>query len=97
MVMLRNQFRLTYLCHSENTSRFPVDIPLPLGKYVTLTHYVDANLYHDMVTRRVMTRRLHLINKMLVDWYLKNQATMETATYGWSLLQRVLLLTKSST
>jgi hypothetical protein len=28
----------------------PSDAPRPLGKYVTLTHYYDANLYHDIVT-----------------------------------------------
>jgi hypothetical protein len=27
----------------------PTDIPEPKGKYVTLSHYFDANLYHDMV------------------------------------------------
>jgi hypothetical protein len=28
----------------------PTDIPEPKGKYITLSHYFDANLYHDMVT-----------------------------------------------
>ena len=28
----------------------PENIPEPLGKTVTLTHYCDANLYHDLVT-----------------------------------------------
>ena len=28
----------------------PKDIPQPLGKYVTLSHYVNAYLYHDMMT-----------------------------------------------
>jgi hypothetical protein len=27
----------------------PTDIPEPKGKYVTLSHYFDTNLYHDMV------------------------------------------------
>jgi hypothetical protein len=27
----------------------PTDIPEPKGKYITLSHYFDANLYHDMV------------------------------------------------
>jgi hypothetical protein len=30
----------------------PSDAPKPLGKYVTLTHYYDANLFHDIVTGR---------------------------------------------
>jgi hypothetical protein len=60
----------------------PHDAPKPLGKYVTLTHYVDANLMHDVTTGRSVTGILHLINKTPVDWYSKKQATVETATYG---------------
>ena len=61
----------------------PSDAPKPLGKYVTLTHYYDANLFHDaIVTGCSVTGILHLINKMPLDWYSKKQATVETATYG---------------
>lgn len=60
----------------------PADIPEPLGKPVVLTHYVDANLYHDLVTGRAVTGILHLLNQTPIDWYSKRQATVETATYG---------------
>jgi hypothetical protein len=61
----------------------PSDAPKPLGKYVTLTHYYDANLFHDaIVTGCSVTGILHLINKTPLDWYSKKQATVETATYG---------------
>jgi hypothetical protein len=60
----------------------PHDAPLALGKHVVLTSYVDANLYHDMVTGRSVTGVLHLINKTPFEWYSKRQATVETATYG---------------
>ena len=60
----------------------PSDAPKPLGKYVTLTHYVDANLMHDVTTGRSVTGILHLLNKTPIDWYSKKQATVETATYG---------------
>ena len=60
----------------------PSDCPEPLGKYVTLTHYVDANLYHDVLTGRSVTGILHLLNKTPIDWYSKKQATVETATFG---------------
>jgi hypothetical protein len=33
----------------------PTDIPEPKGKYITLSHYFDANLYHDMVTGRSLS------------------------------------------
>jgi hypothetical protein len=60
----------------------PTDIPEPKGKYVTLSHYFDANLYHDMVTGRSVTAILHFLNQTPMDWYLKKQATVETATFG---------------
>jgi hypothetical protein len=60
----------------------PTDMPQPLGKHVTLTHYFDANLYHDMMTGRSVTGILHLFNKTPIEWYSKKQATVETATYG---------------
>ena len=60
----------------------PQDAPEPLGKYVTLTHYVDANLMHDLVTGRSVTGILHLLNKTPIDWFSKKQGTVETATYG---------------
>jgi hypothetical protein len=60
----------------------PMDIPEPKGKYVTLSHYFDANLYHDMVTGRSVTAILHFLNQTPMDWYSKKQATVETATFG---------------
>jgi len=56
-------------------------MPTPLGKFVTLTHYMDANLYHDMITGRSVTGILHLANKIPIDWYSKKQATVKTTTY----------------
>jgi hypothetical protein len=60
----------------------PMDIPEPKGKYITLSHYFDANLYHDMVTRRSITAILHFLNQTPMDLYSKKQATVETATFG---------------
>ena len=60
----------------------PNDAPKPLGKAVLTTTYVDANLYHDLLTGRSVTGILHLINQTPVDWFAKKQATVETATYG---------------
>ena len=60
----------------------PLDCPEPLGKPVVTTTYVDANLYHDMLTGKSVTGILHLINGTLTDWHTKRQGTVETATYG---------------
>jgi hypothetical protein len=60
----------------------PMDIPEPKGKYVTLSHYFDVNLYHNMVTGRSVTAILHFLNQTPMDWYSKKQATVKTATFG---------------
>jgi hypothetical protein len=43
------------------------DAPPPLGNFVTLCHFVDANLMHDLTTGRSMTGILHLLNKTPID------------------------------
>jgi hypothetical protein len=58
------------------------DNPIPLGKPVVMTTFVDANLYHDLVTGKSVSGILHLFNKTVIDWYSKKQGTVETATYG---------------
>ena len=60
----------------------PTDCPKALGKHVTLSHYVDANLYHDMLTGWSVTGIIHFVNKCPIDWYSKKQGTVETATFG---------------
>jgi len=68
--------------YGEVKELIPDDVPKPLGKDVVLTTYVDANLYHDILTGRSVTGTLHLINKTPFDWFSKKQGTVETATYG---------------
>jgi len=58
------------------------DIPLPKGKPVMMTTFVDANLMSDYVTGRSRTGILHMLNKTPIDWFSKKQASVETATYG---------------
>ena len=60
----------------------PSNCPEPLGTSVTLTHYIDANLMHDITTGCSVTACLHFINSMPIDAYSKKQPTVETATYG---------------
>ena len=60
----------------------PVQTRVKFVKWVTLTHYVDANLMHDLITGRSVTGILHFLNKTPVDWYSKKQSTVEVATYG---------------
>ena len=76
------QFDWAYSVYGDVRETIPLDIPVPLGRPVTLTTYVDANLFHDMVTGRSVTGILHLINQTPFEWYSKKQGTVETATYG---------------
>jgi hypothetical protein len=68
--------------YGEISEYIPQDAPDPVGKMVTLIHYVDANLMHDTISGRSVTCILHMINTTSLDWYCKKQATVETATYG---------------
>ena len=68
--------------YGEIAELVPSDAPPPKGHPVTLTHYVDANLYHDMLTGRSVTGILHFVNATPIDWFSKRQSTVETATYG---------------
>ncbi len=76
------QFDWAYTVYGHMEKVVPHDMPTTLGKFVTLMHYVDANLYHDLITGRSVTGILHLANKTPINWYSKKQVTMETATYG---------------
>ena len=49
----------------------PHDIPKPQGKHLQTTHYVDANLHHDIATGKAVTAVLHFLNKIPIDSYTK--------------------------
>ena len=48
---------------------------------MTIVHYVEANLHHDLVTGRAVTAILHIVNGTPTNCYSKRQATLETTTY----------------
>jgi hypothetical protein len=50
--------------------------------HITLTNYVDANLFHNILNGRSVTGILHFFNKTPIEWFSKKQATVETASYG---------------
>ena len=61
---------------------YPSNLPAARGKAVQMTSYVDANLYHDMLTGKAVTGVLHYLNQTPIDWFCKKQSTVETATFG---------------
>jgi hypothetical protein len=71
-----------YTCYEGAEEFIPSDLPRPLGKEVQTTTFVDANLYHDLISGRSVTGILHLLNKTPIDWFSKLQSTVETATFG---------------
>jgi histone deacetylase 1/2 len=70
----------TVYCGIEE--EIPEDMPVPKGKPVRITTYVDANLLHCCATGRSCSGILHIINSTIIDWFSKKQATVESATYG---------------
>jgi hypothetical protein len=71
-----------YTCYEGAQELIPENLPEPLGKEVQTTTFVDANLYHDLISGRSVTGILTLLNKTPIDWYSKLQSTVETATFG---------------
>ena len=71
-----------YTVYGNVTEELPDNMPTPLGKPISITTYVDANLYHDLVTGRAATGIIHLANATPIEWYSKRQSTVMTATFG---------------
>ena len=76
------EYDWTRSVYSGACEQIPHDIPKPLGKHVQTTHYVDANLHHDLATGKAVTAVLHFLIQTPIDPYTKRQSTVETATYG---------------
>ena len=76
------EYDWTYSVYGDVKEELPKDAPDPLGRYVTMTTYKDANLMHCLATGRSVTAILHLLNGTPVDWFTKLQSTVETATFG---------------
>ena len=64
----------------------PTNAPESLEAPIILTHYVDANLYHYMLTGRSITGIINFINKTPIDLFSKKNNTGKIATYGSEFL-----------
>ena len=78
----RTEYDWEFSVYDGAKEEIPNDTPVPLGKPVVTTTYVDANLYHCMLTGKSVSGVLHLFNKTPTNWYAKKQGSAETATYG---------------
>ena len=72
----------SYTDYGNVQETIPNNYPKPLGRSVTTTTTLDANLLHCLATGTSPTGGLHFCNKTPTDWYSKKQATVGTATYG---------------
>ena len=59
----------------------PNDIPDPLGKTVTITTAVDANLNHCLATGRSLMGCLHFVSHTPIDSYSKRQASTDGSEF----------------
>jgi len=71
-----------YTVYGNPTEELPPNAPIPRGKPVRTSTFVDANLLHDFTTGRSATGVLHLVNQTPIAWLTKRQNQVETATYG---------------
>ena len=62
------------------------DWPTPRGKHVTLSHFVDANLYHDIVMGRYVTGILPLLTRHQLTGTPRNKVLSRPPTLVRSLL-----------
>ena len=49
----------------------PSNVPEPLGNPVVTITYCDANLYHDLLTGRLVMGILHFLNLTPIDYFSK--------------------------
>jgi len=64
--------------YGDTFEELPLDAPEPLGKRVTLLHYFDANLIHDVLSGKAVTGCVYFANQTPIMWYSKKQNTVET-------------------
>jgi hypothetical protein len=72
--------------YPDAEEEIPKDLPTSKGPKVRMTVYVDTDHAHDLVTRRLITGILVMVNNTPVRWVSKQQKTVETSTYGSELV-----------
>ena len=61
------EYDWTRSVYSGACEQIPHGIPKPLGKHGQTTHYVDANLHHDLATGKAVPAVLHFLNQTPID------------------------------
>lgn len=61
-------------------------MPLPKRKLVKMTVYVNADHFHDLVTKKSVTGIIIFLNNTPIRYFSKGKKFMETFTYGFELV-----------
>ena len=91
------EYDWTRSVYSGACEQIPHDIPKPLGKHVQTTHYVDANLHHDLATGKAVTAALYFLNQTPIDAYTKSNLQLKLQPMDLNLLLQGQQLTRSLT
>ena len=91
------EYDWTRSVYSGACEQIPHDIPKPVGKHVQTTHYVDANLHHDLATGKAVTAVLHFLNRTPIDAYTKGNLQLKLQPMDLNLLLQGQQLTRSLT
>ena len=68
--------------YGEVTEPIPPNAPKPPDKPVDVLMFVDSDHAGDKQTRHSHSGFLIYVNTALIDWHLKQQATIETGVFG---------------
>lgn len=66
----------------DMSEELPPNMPLPLGRSMTMRVYVDSDHAGDQVTRRSRTGFIVFLNGAPIYWSSKKQGSCETSTFG---------------
>ena len=58
------------------------DMPIPKGKAVRITMFMDSGLFHCCVTGKASTGFIQFVQQTPVNWGALRQATVEHSMYG---------------
>ena len=68
--------------YGDVAEELPVNMPVPLGKPIQVTCFVDADHAGNLVTRRSHSGILIMLQNAPILWYSRRQNTVETSSFG---------------
>ena len=68
--------------YRDAKEKIPRNLPVPKGKPVSISCFVDASHACDVVTHHSQTGILIFLNQAPAHWYSKRQSNVEGSTFG---------------